>query len=411
MKKLIVMFLACLGLPCFSVAGDFSVDTLVYEGAFRIPGGTFGVSRMGYANGAFTVAPSGTSFFVVGHSQHQAIAEFEIPELSKSDKIEQLTMADAPIQPFTSVLGRVQGGNPESINTITGLSFIDNKLLVNAAQYYDGSSSNNNTTFIIDDPSNLSESNIRGFYNLEARHHAAGWIAPIPPAVKVELNYDYVVGNASNLPINGRSSMGPSAFGVNSEDLMGLDEPGEVIPTRAWLDFSIDNQLHPDHYNREGGNDIWTEVSNAYFGFFVPGTTTYAVFGNSGGHEYGIGYKITQDTGRECGGACVKVASDQYNYFWLWDLADLKSVNEGRKEPYEILPFDYGEVDLKFSKIATSDIPRTIIGAHYNYSNGKLYFLLGNADRLQSQYEGIPIMLVYSFGLNRPGVPENFEVQ
>lgn len=406
----IAFYLVVLSAPNISVAADFSVDSLVYEGAFRIPGGTYGASRMGFANGTFTVDPSGESFYVVGHGHHQAIAEFRIPELSKADKIEDLPMADPPIQPFSSVLRRVDGGNPQDINTITGLAVINGKLVINAAEYYDGSSSNTHTTLIMDDADDLAGSKVWGFFSLQGKHNAAGWMSPIPSAVNAEMGYDYVFGNASNLPINGRSSMGPSAFGVDVSDFDNPAELGGSIPTETWLNFSIDNQLHPDHYNRNGGNDLWTEVSYAYFGFFVPGSRNYLVFGASGGHEYGIGYKL-EDTGAPCGGSCVKVASDVYNYYWLWDVDDLKSVKSGTMQPFEVRPLSYGKLSLEFSIPDSGKIPKTIIGAHYNYNNGKLYFLLGRADGLQSPYESIPIMLVYNIGLNRPGVPNNVQIR
>lgn len=193
--------------------------------------------------------------------------------------------------------------------------------------------------------------------------------------------------------------MGPSAFGVNEVHLKEMTS-GDTIPTLTLLDFSINHQLHPDHYNHSLENDLWTEISNAYYGFIVPGTRSYLVLGSSGGHEFGIGYKI-----RGCGGACSVEPSDVYNYYWVWHLDDLIAVKNGQKQPFEIKPYEYGRIELPFEMSPGSDIPNRMIGVDYDRRHDRLFILLGGADNLQSQYEAAPLMLVYNLGLARPQSP------
>ena len=387
----------------------FTPASMNYLGAFRIPVGTQGDGRMGFANGAFAVHSQRQSFYVVGHAQFQSVAEFNIPALSDSLELTDLPMAEVA-QPFVRLLRRTPDENPQDLNTITGLAIINDELFLNAAQYYDASASRTHTTFVLTDPSDLANGEVRGFYQLAARHRAAGWISPVPPGLQNEVGYDYLFGNASNLPINGRNSMGPSAYGVRSEDLFDLSTH-DLIDTAGMLHYSIANQLHADHYNNSGENDIWTEVSKAFYGFLVPGTRTYAVFGSSGGHDSGIGYKITQDTGRVCGGGCPYIASDVYSHYWLYDLDDLLAVRDGYRQPHSVKPFDYGRLNLPFNDTHPDGIPNVIIGAHYDTPNDRLYLLLGNADRLQSRFESAPVMLVYSLGLDKPRPPLSFTLQ
>ena len=143
-----------------------------------------------------------------------------------------------------------------------------------------------------------------------------------------------------------------------------------------------------DQYNESRQNDLWTELSSAYYGFIIPSTSSYFVIGKSGGHEAGIGYKITQDNGRKCGGPCSLKARDNYNYFWLFDVAEFIAVKEGKKKAYQIKPYQYGIFD-------TVNTSSGIIGADYDADKNLLYVVFAKEDKSQSQYESIPVIRVY----------------
>ena len=81
-----------------------AIGDMVYEGAFRVPAAKYGVSEMNYSQGPIAYNPENHSVFLVGHSQHQAIAEFRIPKLTRSTALADLAMAAAPVQPFVEVL-------------------------------------------------------------------------------------------------------------------------------------------------------------------------------------------------------------------------------------------------------------------------------------------------------------------
>lgn len=386
----------------------FSINDLVFQGATRISLGTYGDSRMAYTEGTFSVSEDGTSIFVVGHSQHQAIAEFSLPELAITELVTDLPMAKNK-QPFVSVFDRVPTGNPDSINRITGLRHINDKLILNAVQYYDGDANNTDTTLIVEQPHQLESSPITGFLKLNARSHSSGWMTKLPTELQDVFQGNYIFGYASNYAINARNSMGPSAFGVKLDNVLNLAS-GEEIPTYPLIDYSITNPLAQDLYNESGNNDLWTEVSAAYVGFVVPGTDTYAVFGTSGGHNSGIGYKITQDNGYQCGGPCPYRASDVYNYYWFFKVSDMISVAEKKISAHEVRPYEYGEIKLPFQD--QNEIPKLLIGANFNQNTNTLYFMLGNADTLQSQYESAPLLLSYTVDRgNRPAPPTSIKIE
>lgn len=385
-----------------------SISDLSYQGAARIDISTFGESRMAYTEGTFAVSPNLASIFVVGHTQHQAIAEFSLPQLSMAQEIPNLPMAKNK-QPFYTVFDRVPTGNPDGINRITGLELVSGNLIANGVQYYDGDANNTDTTFVIEDPMDLKNSPITGFLKLAARAHATGWITPIPPRYQDSFKGDYIFGYASNYAINSRSSMGPSAFSVNISNVLNANS-GSKILMETLLDYSIENPLAQDAYNHSGENDLWTEVSKAFIGFIVPGSDTYAVFGSTGGLTSGIGYKITQDNGFQCGGPCPYKASDIYNYYWFYKVNDLLSVSRGEKLPYELTPYDYGEFKLPFQNQDT--IPKLIIGASFDEASNTLFFMLGGADKLQSQYEKAPLILSYRIDLtSRPLPPSSISIE
>jgi hypothetical protein len=404
----LISILLCLPISA-QATGDFSLGLLKYEGAMRIPLFNWGISRMAYANGTFAVSEDERSFYVVGHNHHQAIAEFEINEFLDRDYLDELPLALTNGQPFQEILTRAPSGNDQRLDKITGIGLVEGALVVNAAKWYDGAGDNNDTTLIFSDANDISGSDVTGFLKLQDRVHAAGWITKIPNRLQERLGGDLIFGYASNLSINSRSSMGPSAFVVDSKNLMSTETQGSV-ETRALMDFSVVNPLAEDRYNEGGNNDLWTEVSTAQTGFIVPGTNTYAVFGTSGGHASGIGYKITQDNGNLCGGPCPYESGDYYNYYWLFDVEDFISVTQGEMLPHQIRPYDYGVFDLPFDD--WNGKVNTISGAYHHFESNSLYLMLGKVDDSQSRYETAPLMLKFQIEtVSRPSSPTSITVE
>lgn len=370
-------------LPLF----ELTQESVEFIGGFRLPLNTKGDSRIAYSQGVFALRTTGDSFFMVGHAQHQAVAEFEIPALNRRKEISDWPFAKFK-QPFSKIFLRASSGNPQKINRVTGMREIEGQLVINAMEYYDADANARDTTLIVRDANNLRESTIDGFFQLKGAAHAAGWISEIPKVWQKALGSEYLVGNASTLAINSRLSIGPSAFTAHFWGVLNSDEKSGVILTKDLMDFSLKHPITDDLYNKSLKNDLWTELSSAYYGFIIPGTSSYLVVGKSGGHNSGIGYKITQDNGRKCGGPCSLKNKDTYNYYWLFDVGEFLSVKAGKKQAYQTLPYQYGFFDL-------SNTNPYIIGADYDSSKGLLYVVFESEDKIQSVYEAAPVVRVY----------------
>jgi hypothetical protein len=117
-----------------------------YAGAFRMPSRKYGQSHLSYSQGPIAFNPDRRSLFIVGHAHQQAVAEFAIPELVNSTVLTELNMAADPIQPFTTILDRASGGNPQGNNRIGGMLYVSGpngpELLINAYEYYDAPGDN-----------------------------------------------------------------------------------------------------------------------------------------------------------------------------------------------------------------------------------------------------------------------------
>ncbi|WP_340679169.1 hypothetical protein [Paraglaciecola sp.] len=372
----------------------FSIENMEYLGAFKFSNKEFGQSSMNFASGKMALSEDGKSMFVVGHAQQMMIGEFKIPPLIKSNQLSEIAQVDEFKQGFVDVLGKLKKENTQKISGIHGLLEYQNKLIVNGARYYDASATTKHTSFVVEDADNLESSAVHGFYSLEGGAHASGWISPIPTGLTDKLGGTHIAGFASNIPINSRLSIGPSAFSFNLIDLL-KSEPG-TVKTNGLLDFSLDHPLSNDAYNKTKTNFLWVELSAAIYGFIVPNTSTYAVFGKSGGHKSGIGYKITQDDGQLCPGPCAKEANDNVNYYWLFDVNELINVKQGNEPPYLPRPYEYGIFYSSFENNFDMKTPNSklISGATFDFNNNILYLMVGGVKR-STRYENTPIVLAY----------------
>jgi hypothetical protein len=361
-----------------------TLSDLVYEGAFRLPSNEFGASSMLYAQGPIAYNSDINSIFVVGHAHQQAIAEFLVPSLNASTVISELSMSPAPTQSFSKVLSRTLDNNPQNINRIAGMLYFNNKLIVNAYEYYDANGDVTHTTLLVDNDQDISGSTISGYFSLQGGVHAGGWMSPIPAEFQGQLDGEWIAGNASGEPIISRLSVGPTAFVFNPSDI-GVKEP---VPTTALLDFSLVNPLHDDISNESLTNDLWTHLSHAVYGFIPSGTRTYITIGYSGGHKSGVCYKcIPAGRTTNCPGYCAKDSSDYQLMYWLWDVNDLIKVKNGEIESHMVRPYEYGPMEAPF--------PATEIGGgSYDPRSGRLYLSLQRADKEQTTFGGDPPLII-----------------
>jgi len=363
------------------------VDDFVYAGAFALPAETYGVSSANWARGAIEV--SGNSIYLAGHEQHDAIAEFRVPDLVDSRSINDLNYAQ-PVQNFVSPIARVQGGNPQSLDHIVGLERSGDALIVNAVEYYDAPADNFHTTFVIENANDLALSSVSSMISLQGRARAGGWISPLPPELQSEFQCTHISGNSSGDPILSRHSVGPSAFCFNIQDVTSSGS-AEVVTTEL-LGFSEMLPLQADLFNDGGNNKQWTHLSAARFGFIVPGTQTYATFGHSGGHASRVHYKFVRDNGYQCPGYCSEDPNDVSNYYWLWDVDDMRKVHSGELRPSELHPYAFGKLEAPFQ---TGLDLNEIGGGSWDAATGTLYLSILRANNTLDRNHNPPIIVAY----------------
>ena len=371
--------------------GVIEVAQLQYRGAFRLSDDDFGASSANAAIGAMAYNPDNHSIFIAGHSRDRAVAEFAIPEVLDRPTLEELNLVSTPLQEFVSFLGSVS--NPDQIDRVTGMFYLDGKLIVNAEKWYDGDADNTDTTLVIHDASNMASSAISGYYKMTRGAEAAGYIARIPEEWQSSFGSAFMTGWSAVYSINSRYSIGPSLFTFDAESLVagGFGNSGPVT-ARPFMNFSYsdDTWLTPDaldHGNPGiGASALWNHLSEGVYGFIVPGTNTFAVFGSSGGINSGIGYKPTQDTGYTCPGYCTYIASDNYNYYWLFDIRDILRANQ----PHLVQPYAYGPFSIPFDNNGGS----AIIGGTFDPDTRMLYLALDRAGGVD-RYDRTPLIVVY----------------
>lgn len=344
-----------------------TITDLQFSGAFELPQGDSGESTAEFADGVIEV--NGDSMFFVGHGHDDAIAEYAVPTVSEMSAASNLLTAGIPKQPFAKVLGRVAGGNIDELDQIVGLEAYKGRLIGNGIEYYDAPADNKQSTFVVEDSGNLSHSPVDGFYTLRGRARAAGWLSGVPDAWKKALGCTHVTGYSSGGPIISRHSVGPSAYCINLDNVIDGNRK-RTVETAQMLGFRFDFPLQPDLFNESLRNKLWTHLSQARYGFIVPGTSTYATIGISGGHEKGVGYKIDRGDGKQCGGYCPVDSTDMHNYYWLWDMRDLMRVKDGKLPANWVRPYEVGVFELPLQETSSTNF---IGGGSYDDERGLLY--------------------------------------
>lgn len=366
-----------------------SIDDFTFEGAFALPDDEFGESNANYAEGVIEV--NGSSMYLIGHKHHDAIAEFTIPALRKSSRISELKNAGRPKQPFTQPLLRAPGGNPEKLDQIVGLELFKGRLFGNAVEYYDAPGDNKQSTFVIQDASAIATAPMAGFYSLGGKARATGWLSSVPTEWRQALGCTHISGHSSGGPIISRHSVGPSAFCVDLDTL--ITKPSKrSVKTTELLGFSLGRPLTNDLTNDYRDNGLWTHLSQARFGYIVPGTSTYATFGTSGGHNTGVGYKLMRKNGKFCGGYCATEPDDVSNYYWFWDMRDLLKVKAGKLAASAVKPYASGVFNVPFQ---TSKYVNAIGGGSYDEQTGLLYLSVTKANNTLGEYSNPPIIAAF----------------
>ena len=357
-----------------------------------------------------------------------SISEYVIPgtllnninDLNNRTGIQSATQT----QPWSSVFRArtgVTGTSDRSSESISGMYYNreNNRLCMSVQEDYDVAPHSNDNLICYDNPNDLTNSPVRGFFSVKAEsgsddqaQHAAGWFADVPVEHRTRVGGKTLFGGGGTASIIRRLPVGPTLFGGT---LDGLGTGGHVQVTRfldyddetaeqlgaqyfvnqpnwpsgyTWYELghmNCDPFLPPETFYNCGQattdsslvvpwiNNFWTIESYGVQGFIIPGTDTYAVIGQIGGIEGGVSYKGNPawNGGSNCPGACT-VQVDDYNYkYCLFDLKDLGGLSVGQAFPYE-----HGTIPM-LDRVTTMSGNRSIMmNATFDMHSGRLIILM-----------------------------------
>lgn len=401
-----------------STSGLLQINDFTYEGAFRIDGGIHGsndpLDSVRYQQRAIiALNKSNGNLLINGHGDFNSrnIGEFSIPALvnETGGNFGNLNMATST-QDFSNILSNLPVNNdPDNSGiSISGIYEQDGEIVVNYFSLYDNQTPYN-TEFCAHKASstNISATNdITGAFTIADAAHFSGWMSDIPAEWQAALGGTHLRGHSAGntRTINARHSNGPSAAVFNMADLLSPNTPasGAALTHNIVLDYPLANFMgsgpgdNADDLNNAG--QIWTTFSEAGFGFIIPGTDTYAVFGYSGGHSSGITYGIPPYSPSTPQGFYTVDQDDRYNYYWFFDVNDLVDVRNGVIQPYEVVPYDHGSWDIPFGGVGRNF--NNITGGAYDAANNRLYLTLSGADNQDAlgNVGGIPMVVAFTVG-------------
>lgn len=419
-----------------SNTGLIDIDAVEFQGAFRLERGTFGESNLSFSSAPIAYNPDNGNMFIGGTASYQAVGEFDIPALSTSTVIADLNVG-LNTQPFVKLIPQAPTGNPDELDRIGGMYYSDGELIVHCFTYYDGQGNNTDTTLVVRDALNLGTSDIDGFFKFSGKMHITGWMSAIPLEYQTDFGADMITGQGPRWAIDSRNSMGPSAWGFNLSDIIGNSLSSGDIANSKYSDFSINNnmaenevgwldfngyedgygynyidpvyqqgQLFNDYYDPKhvGTNTLHTVNTAPVLGMIVPGTKTYAVFGNITFLDSGGGYKIVDSHGNLGAGPEPWDRDDHHNYFWFFNVDDLLEAHNGTKESYEVKPYSWGKFVTPYDTQVYPGGENTpykvdISGGTYDEVNDIMYLSMSYADWTGNSYESLPIIVAYKFNI------------
>jgi hypothetical protein len=321
---------------------------LVYQGAFKLPSGTFGASNFDRGGQALAYNPANNSLFILGNSTG-TVGEISIP-----NPVDSTSLSALPTATVLQDLVKATEGvctNFGCAGSLTGGLLVHNgKLIITKYGYYDAT--NLQVTSHFTRPLNLSTGQVTGAHQIQAQTPAgsktlmkagffSGYMTPIPQAWQSALGGPAITGNGP-LGIISRTSYGPAAFAFDPANL-GVIDP---VPATPLVYYPQDHQTlgwgtNPSPYGT-------TEIHGIVF---PDNSSTVLYFGRQGRGPacYGPGTPNPKLAGQPSGidvwcydpvyGA-KGTHSYPYSYHvWAYNAADLASAKAGNIKPWQVVPY------------------------------------------------------------------------
>lgn len=244
-----------------------------YLGAFRLPHVDGQKSRFAYGGHAITFCPTGDqdgrsdgfpgSLYMVGHKQHELVAEISIPKpvISAGKNMDDLSVATV-VQPFADITvglrQQLTAGSSEPFQ-FGGMQYLNGRLHWTLLKYYNVSGVDYLSHGF--SSADLSRPSMSGMWHLGPRHSGesvwhsykhAGYVADIPQKIADQ----YFQGRSlmSGLQISTGlqySSQGPALYAYAPPD--GDEPSGSNLEATPLLWYSMGHPISQHHYA-----DLWT---------------------------------------------------------------------------------------------------------------------------------------------------------
>lgn len=353
---------------------------LTYQGAFRVPEGTFGGSSFAYGGTALTFNPEHESLFIVGHDWHQQVAEISIPPIRTAARIDELAYARV-LQPFADATeGKLSLVGPNNVK-VGGLLVYQSQLYLTAFLYYDGAGVQTLSHFV----SGLDlkvQGDARGPFEVGKLRagFVSGYFGLVPHQWREALGGPVLNGNCC-LGVISRTSYGPALFTIDPLDV-GAKNP---VPANPLVYYTAMRPLLEPKTTGDG----WGNTSTLFNGttevrgvVFPDNTRSALFFGRQGLGPfcYGPGTSDQSLGGQLADGGVDRFCYDPgdgnkgthgypYAYYvWAYDALDLAAVKSRKREPWTIRPYATWKLEIPFVNANAR-----VNGAAYDAQTGRIF--------------------------------------
>ncbi len=354
----------------------WDTNVFSYDGAFRIRNDA-GVSMYNTERYAIANSVSDPTKLWIVACRDAGKANFHVVKLSIPELVSDPMPSNMNLPTVDSVAFNVATNSETGIRVSTdsyprSIFEVSGKLIIVQHATYPGPN-NIDHIVVLDDISDIENSNIRGYFECIDGNRSAGWFGDIPTEWQSLLGYSHFMGASHIDSITNRSSVGPSFYGVNINDIL-LGTGGDVIANDKFISYplgpgtrSIANTVYPttnmlnadDSVNGPSiGNDLFTFQTPMNGGFIVPGTRTYLCLGAAAGmgnapvtgldswidygREYALGLDGTPITIPKGYGSILKY--DSSPFFMMFDLNDILSAKNGEISTDDVAPYSWGRI-------------------------------------------------------------------
>jgi hypothetical protein len=372
---------------------DYDAD---YSGAFRLNS-----NNMSYSSYPTLIFADGGDTLLVGCAYGTGdnsynLMGFNVASItpSTSSSLSALPLASVNISAFNPVSSAPVTGDWAFGARIAGGVEYNNRVMANVYAFYDSDHVQNRTTFVLNDAASPGLTGERGFFTGTDIAYSCGWICELPSDIKTAFEGTHIFGmsTGNSRSIHDRFSVGPSLYIYDadaSNSVVGSTPPsnGGTFPLEQLIFYPLGaNGLTPEADLDQAGQ-IWTNLSEAAYGFAVPNTDTYFVIGFSGGHNSGTNYGA---------GHHPNDPDDWENHYWLFRLSDALKVKSGViAEPYQVPCYEHGQIIFRFDGTSPYTGIHTCSGATFNAANKRLYIALSRGDDSQGTESSLPLILTY----------------